>query len=69
MEQQARIGGFFEGGLEGLHQCRRQIRDKPHGIGKQHRPQMFYVDPGKGGIECGEQLIGRIHLGGGDAIE
>ena len=69
MEQQARIGGFFKSGLERLHQRRRQIRDKSHGIGKQHRPKMLYVDPRQGGIECGKQFIGGVHLRGRNTVE
>ena len=66
MEQQARIGGFFEGGLKASTSV----------VGKSGvNPTVSAAAPAlvlstrQVWIECGEQLIGRMHLGGGNAIE
>ena len=54
MEQQARIGGFFECGLKRLHQRRRQVGNKPYRVGEQHRAKLLDIHSRQRGVEGGK---------------
>ncbi len=66
VQQQVGIGGFLQRGLERIDQAVRQVADEPDRVGQRHRAAagaallVVEVEPAGGGVQRGEQLVGRI---------
>ena len=70
MQQQIGMNGFFERGAECGHQLMRQFAYEADRVRDHHIAHFqAQVNPARGGIERGEQLVGNIHAGLGHGIE
>ena len=69
MQQQARAFGFFQGGAKGGNQLMRQVTDEAHGVGQHGILARGQRQLPQCGVQGGEQLVGCVHLAGGQGIE
>ena len=70
MQQQIGMDGFFKRGAECGHQLMRQFAHEADRVRDHHVAHFLaQVNPARGGIERGEQLVGNIHAGLGHGIE
>ena len=69
MEQDIGFRYFFQGGAEGRHQHGRQFLNKTDRIGEQNVLPTRQLGAARRGIEGGEKLIGRKHIGAAQRIE
>jgi hypothetical protein len=63
VQQQVGVGGFLQRGLEGVDEAVRQVADEADGVGQRHRAprlRIAQVQLAGGGVQRGEQLVGRI---------
>ena len=61
--------GFFEGGGKGGYQPVRQVAHEADGVGENQAGFGGEVEPPRGGVECGEELVLREDVGFGQAVE
>jgi hypothetical protein len=77
MEEQVSIDGFLQRGLERVDQAVREVADEAHRVGQRHRAageiaaafRRAQVELAGGGVQGGEELVGRIGAGLDQGIE
>src|SRR5690606_2104621 len=60
VQQHVGVDGFLEGGAESGDQVGGQVPDETHGVRQHHRPGAFDPDAARGGVQRGEELVGRV---------
>ena len=61
MQQQVGVDCLLQRGFEGLDQTVRQVADETHRVGQRNAAaDLRQVKLACGGVECGEQLVGRV---------